>query len=254
MEFAICNVAAAPVRKEPNHRSEMVNQLLFGETMQVLEKKDEWFRIRTLYDDYEGWLTHHLVEEIDRTIALQPLEYVAISMLNMIQTPDGLMNVTMGSHLTGYHPNKKYLWREDFEYTGSVKNLKGVFNGASIERFAREWLNAPYLWGGKTIMGVDCSGFVQTVYKIFGIKLKRDAWQQAEQGNAVKNLSKAKEGDLAFFHNENGRLVHVGIILEGNRIAHASGKVRIDTIDEKGIVNSETGKRTHELHSTRRYF
>lgn len=254
MQFAICSVAAAAVRKEPNHRCEMVNQLLFGETIQVLEEKEEWRKIKSIYDGYEGWLTAHLICEIDEATAVQPLEYVAISMMNTVQTPGGLIHVTMGSQLTGYDPNKEYLWREDFEYCGSAKNLKDVFTGNSIIQFAREWLNAPYLWGGKTFLGVDCSGFVQTVYKVFGIKLKRDAWQQAEQGKRVENLSKAKEGDLAFFDNEEGRIIHVGIILEGSRIIHASGKVRIDSIDENGIVNSETGKRTHQLHSMKRYF
>lgn len=250
MEYAICTVAAAAVRKEPNHRSEMVNQLLFGETMQVLEEKEEWFKVRSTYDEYEGWLTYHLISEIDEQMATKPLEYVAISLLNVVQSPTGSMNVSIGSHLTGYHSQKEFLWNEDFVYTGSVKNLKGVYDGSSIARSAFDWLNAPYLWGGKTIFGVDCSGFAQTVYKIFGIKLKRDAWQQAEQGNAVSSLSKAKEGDLAFFHNESRRITHVGIVLEGNKIIHASGRVRIDTIDEKGIIR-EDGKRTHELHSIR---
>lgn len=251
MEYAICTVAAAAVRKEPNHRSEMVNQLLFGETMQVLEEKEEWFKVRSTYDEYEGWLTYHLISEIDEQMATKPLEYVAISLLNVVQSPTGLINISIGSHLTGYHPPNEFLWSEDYEYLGSVKNLNGVYDGSSIARSAFDWLNAPYLWGGKTIFGVDCSGFAQTVYKIFGIKLKRDAWQQAEQGNAVSSLSKAKEGDLAFFHNESRRITHVGIVLEGNKIIHASGRVRIDTIDEKGIIR-EDGKRTHELHSIRR--
>ena len=103
-------------------------------------------------------------------------------------------------------------------------------------------------------MGVDCSGFVQTVFKVLGIRLQRDAWQQAAQGIVVEDLSMSKEGDLAFFHNENGRVIHVGIVLSPNAIIHASGKVRIDRLDEQGIVNSENGKRTHQLHSMKRYF
>lgn len=252
MEYAICTVAAAPVRKEPSHKVEMVNQLLFGETMQVLEVKEEWLRIRSTYDDYEGWLTHHLIWEIDKQIALQPLEYVSVSALNLVLVSGSTMHVPTGSHLTSFHPNKEQLWNENFEYHGSVKNINGVFNGYSIIASAMEWLNAPYLWGGKTIMGVDCSGFVQTVFKLFGIKLYRDAYQQAEQGSQISKLRNVREGDLAFFQNEAGKVIHVGILMNNNKIIHASGKVRIDEIDEEGIINSENGKRTHRLHSIRR--
>ncbi len=253
MQYAICSVAAAPVRKEPSHRSEMTNQLLFGETMQVLEAKEEWFRVKSLYDDYEGWLTHHMISEVNEPVATKPLEYVAISDLNLLLFRGEVMKVTAGSHLTCFNIHTNELWTNEWEYRGSVKNIKGAFDSGDVVRHAIEWLNAPYLWGGKTLMGVDCSGFVQTVFKIFGIRLKRDAYQQAEQGTGI-NLSEAKAGDVAFFQNENGRVTHVGIVLENNQIVHASGKVRIDRLDEKGIVNKETGKRTHQLHSIRRVF
>jgi len=254
MQYAICTVPAAPVRKEPSHRTEMTNQLLFGETMQVLEAKDEWFKIKSLYDDYEGWLTYHLISEVNEQVATKPLEYVAISDLNLLLFKGNVMKITAGSHLTCFNVHTNELWSNEWEYRGSVKNVKGVFNGNDIVRSAHEWLYAPYLWGGKTLMGVDCSGFVQTVFKLFGIKLLRDAYQQAEQGMAVKSLENAKEGDVAFFHNENGRVTHVGILLNSTQIIHASGKVRIDTLDEQGIVNSDNGKRTHQLHSIKRYF
>jgi cell wall-associated NlpC family hydrolase len=254
MQYAICTVPAAPVRKEPSHRTEMTNQLLFGETMEVLEAKDEWFKIRSLYDDYEGWLTYHLISEVNEQVATKPLEYVAISDLNLLLFHGNVMKITAGSHLTCYNIHTNELWTGEWEYHGSVKNLKGAFTGNDIVRFADEWLNAPYLWGGKTFMGVDCSGFVQTVFKLFGVKLLRDAYQQAEQGMVVKSLEKAKEGDVAFFHNENGRVTHVGILLSSTQIIHASGKVRIDTLDEQGIVNRDNGKRTHQLHSIKRYF
>jgi cell wall-associated NlpC family hydrolase len=252
MDYAICSVPAAPLRKEPAHRSEMVSQLLFGETMQVMEIKDEWIRIKTIYDDYEGWLTHHLVSEVAKEIALQSLQYVAVEPLNEASGPDGAMKITSASHLVSYDPKKPYLWSEDYRYSGSVKEVSEAFTSASIIAFARKWLNAPYLWGGKTILGVDCSGFVQTVFKLFGVKLKRDAWQQAQQGETITSLSSAKEADLAFFQNEEGRIVHVGIVMEYQQIIHAAGKVRIDGLTSEGIINKDTGKRSHRLHSIRR--
>ena len=100
-------------------------------------------------------------------------------------------------------------------------------------------------------MGVDCSGFVQTVFKMLGVPLLRDAWQQQEQGTAVE-FPEMSEGDLAFFHNEKGRIVHVGIVLEGGKIMHASGKVRIDALTNEGIIHAQSGKQTHSLHSIKR--
>lgn len=254
MEYAICTVAAAPVRKEPHHRTEMVNQLLFGETLQVLEEKGEWFRITTIYDDYEGWLTNHFIAPLDKATAEAKHRYVTPHLINTVNLGDVGMSVPMGSFLVGFDEKTQLLWDSRYQYFGNFRDTTGGFDHNLFSATIDAWLNAPYLWGGKTFMGVDCSAFVQTVYKLLGIKLKRDAYQQAEQGWGVENLSKAKEGDLAFFHNENGKVIHVGIILAGSQIVHASGKVRLDVIDENGIINTETGKRTHELHSVRKYF
>jgi hypothetical protein len=254
MQYAICTVAAAPVRKEPSHRSEMINQLLFGETMQVLEEKEEWFKIRSLYDDYEGWLTHHLISALDERVAKADASYIASGLLNPITVPDQIINAPMGSALVGFDEETRSLWNEAYKYGGTYRDIRKPFDLDLLERTVNAWINAPYLWGGKTFMGVDCSGFVQTVFKVLGIHLKRDAYQQAEQGSRVESLSNAKAGDVAFFQNENGRVTHVGIMLDVDHIIHASGKVRIDRLDEQGIVNTENGKRTHSLHSMKRYF
>ena len=253
MQYAICTVAAAPVRKEPSHRSEMTNQLLFGETMEVLESKEEWFRIRSAYDNYEGWLTHHLISETDEATFKSGVNYFATALINPVTLPDQLINAPMGSALVGFDEETRLLWDERYKYHGTYKNITKPFDAELLHKTAHAWINAPYLWGGKTLMGVDCSGFVQTVYKVLGIRLQRDAYQQAEQGVPV-HLSEAKTGDLAFFHNKNGRVIHVGLVLNGQQIIHASGKVRIDRLDEQGIVNSENRKRTHQFHSVRRYF
>jgi cell wall-associated NlpC family hydrolase len=116
-----------------------------------------------------------------------------------------------------------------------------------------QYLNTPYLWGGRSPFGIDCSGFTQIVFKLCDMKLNRDAYQQATQGTPVESIEKAKEKDLAFFKNDEGRIVHTGIILSGNKIIHASGKVHIDTIDEKGIFNGETKQHSHQLAAIRRF-
>ncbi|MFL5809165.1 MAG: NlpC/P60 family protein [Flavisolibacter sp.] len=249
MRYAICTVPAAAVRKDDAHRSEMVNQLLFGEVMEILEEKGDWLRIRSIYDDYEGWLTNHLVTDAEQDIAKAPLQYVTEGLINNIQFKEQLLIVPMGSTLPGFNEHTTLFWNGEFK--GPFRRVANTFEISELINTAEEWLNVPYLWGGKTLMGVDCSGFVQTVFKLYDIHLKRDAYLQAEQGKAIE-LKDAETGDVAFFNNEKGRITHVGIMMNSDQIIHASGKVRIDGMSEKGIVNSENGKKTHAFHSLRR--
>lgn len=252
MKYNICTVAAAPLRKEAAHRSEMTSQLLFGETMEVLETDGEWLRIRSLYDDYEGWLTNHLVSEVGEGIATAPQPYIATGLINSITLPQELVNAPMGASLTGFDEETRLLWDEQHKYHGTYRNTSTPYNRNLLERTIQGWINAPYLWGGRTFMGVDCSGFVQVVFKVMGIPLRRDAYLQAEQGEPVASLDDASTGDLAFFHNDKGRITHVGLLLNNHTIMHAAGKVRIDRIDKEGIVRSDDGRRTHQLNMVRR--
>lgn len=254
MEYALCAVSAAAVRSEPTHRSEMTNQLLFGETAQVLESKEEWYKIKSLYDSYEGWITHHMLQAIDEKMAIEPCPFVSTGLLNPLTLPDQLVNLPMGSSLTGFDVETRLLWDGIHKYHGTYRNVKQSFNTDLLWQMIHLWINAPYLWGGRTFLGVDCSGFVQVVYKVLGISLLRDAYQQATQGKEIKDVKKVSVGDLAFFHNEKGKIIHVGILLTDQKIIHASGKVRVDKLDEVGIINRGTKTRTHELHSIRRYF
>lgn len=254
VQFAICTVSVAPVRKEAAHRSEMISQVLFGETMQVLQEEKEWLKVKCLFDGYEGWLTNHLVTPIDEKKATAKNSYVSTGLLNHVTTTDQLFNLPMGSSLTGYDEETRLLWDEHFKYHGTFRNTEKPFNKSLFLNTIQPWMNAPYLWGGKTFMGVDCSGFAQTVFKVLGIPLLRDASQQVTQGSVVADVAQSKNGDLAFFNNEEGKIVHVGIVLEGGRIVHAAGKVRMDTLTNSGIIIQESGKQTHHLHSIKRMF
>ena len=249
MNFAICRVPAAPVRREPSHRSEMVNQLLFGETMEVLEENGAWLKIISTCDRYEGWVTFHLVEPANSHLAENPARYVSSQLVSNITSGSGNFLIPGGSFLAEFDEKSGKLWNAEFQFKGDYADASAA-RPEKLISVARQWINVPYLWGGKTLMGIDCSGFVQTVFRICGIHLKRDAWQQEEQGTLV--TGEALEGDVAFFHNDQGRVVHVGILVSPHQIIHASGKVRIDELNETGIQNNELKKLTHHLHSIKR--
>jgi cell wall-associated NlpC family hydrolase len=255
MQYAVIAVPAAPVRRKARHQREMVSQLLFGETVEVLKEKDRlWVKVRSLHDGYEGWMTRTLLQETDEKEATTISEFVTADMLNTIFINDKKMNIPLGSSLPGFTGEKGKSGGLEYHFTGNVTNRKQVQpNADTVNLLTAQWLNAPYMWGGRTIFGVDCSGFVQVNYKMMGIDLSRDAWQQAQQGSTIKKLKDAVCGDLAFFDDKE-EIVHVGILLGPEQIIHASGKVRIDTIDKKGIINRDTGQRTHLLRSIKRYW
>lgn len=220
-----------PLRTEKTSQSELCTQLLFGESYQVLEQEGEWLRIKNQIDGYEGWLNQ--TQYFSRK---EEFECFRIC-------------------------NFPYFFDEDYGYlpTGSLFLKKGnlpsnllVKPDKPFSDFAMQFLNAPYLWGGKSFMGIDCSGFVQVVYSCFGVDLPRDAKQQALLGETVDFVSEARECDLAYFANKEGKITHVGICLSTGKIIHASGKVRIDELDSFGIFNTETGKHTHELKLIKR--
>ena len=175
MAYAICTVPVAPVRTESAHRSEMSNQLFFGDTMEILEEKDEWIRIRSIFDEYEGWLTNHLITPINESIALSYTTHMAPELVNVIQFRGEVMNIPLCSPLNGFDTETGKLWDESIIFQGEARKLPASTDETQIIETAMLWLNAPYLWGGKTFMGVDCSGFVQTVFKVNDIKLLRDA-------------------------------------------------------------------------------
>ena len=254
MDLAICAVPAAPVRKERSHKVEMVNQLLFGEKMFVHRKKNNWWQIQSCHDNYEGWVRNNLVVLIDEAPGHQNRDCITAELFNVV-TLDGVrMNIPAACNLPALSKEQGFIGNASYKYVGnSIRRDEVRPSGEMVRSLALQWLNAPYLWGGRTAMGVDCSGFVQVIMKMMGLDLLRDARQQVGQGIKVKSLTDARTGDLAFF-DKRGKITHVGILLDPQQIIHASGQVRIDRIDEKGIINTTTGKRTHLLAAIRRYW
>jgi gamma-D-glutamyl-L-lysine dipeptidyl-peptidase len=260
MEYAVISVPAAPVRRKPGHRKEMVNQLLFGEKVCLLKSKGElWVKVRSLHDGYEGWMTNTLLLPIDKKEAMTAVPWAATGLLNSISLNESGMQVPVGASIPFFNDQpedvpleKGKLGEVPFTYYGQVENIYTQKPGLPLlEKLVLPWMNVPYLWGGRTPLGVDCSGFTQVIYKLMGIDLPRDAWQQAQTGTPVKKFSEVQPGDLAFFNNKED-IVHVGILLGNGGIIHASGKVKIDKIDKKGVMDAATGKRILSLKAVRR--
>lgn len=255
MKFAVIAVPAAPVRKKAEHRSEMMNQLLFGESVEIIKKKKKlWVKVRSLHDGYEGWMTDTLLAGVSEEDARSFPGYVTKDHMTVVAFDSGNMIVPAGSGLRGWTGENGQIGNRNFVLKADALRRNGEPAGSNrLLELTTAWLNAPYLWGGRTIFGVDCSGFVQVNFKMMGIDLPRDAWQQACGGKPVKKLADAICGDLAFFDDKE-EIVHVGILLNNEKIIHASGRVRIDQIDKKGIINGDTGKRTHSLKAIKRIF
>ena len=229
--FGICTLSAISVRKEPRHESELVTEMLFNDLYEVVENRGEWLYIKMQYDGYEGWiraLQHFDIQE-DTYNKLATREHYVVN--NPVELYDSKI-LSFGT--TIYSSEKKCIEENSF-----------INNALSL-------LDVTYRWGGRTVFGIDCSSFVQLCAKTIGIRLPRDASQQMEYGEDVYFLAEAQPGDLAFFENEEHKIIHVGIVLDGEKIIHASGKVRIDSLDQTGIFNKELGRHTHFLGAIKR--
>ncbi len=256
MSYAACCVPVAPVRLEPDHRSEMVSQLIFGECCIItIVEKNGWVKIVNKLDAYTGWCEQSHFQEIDDTQYYVEENDFTAEWVNQVDYNGHQMWVPFGSSLTAMKNGNVFWRRNTVHYSGKVWNpVTAKRDAKTIKQLAFKFLNSPYLWGGKSVFGVDCSGFTQSVYKMLNIHLFRDSQQQATQGELVAFLQQAHCGDLAFFDDEEGRIIHVGMLLNANEIIHSAGKVRIDKIDNEGIVHAETGQRTQKLRIIRRYF
>ena len=242
MQYGICNLSIVPLRLEPSDTCELVSQVLYGEFFKVLEKRKKWSKIRLSFDKYEGWIDNNQYLEIDENqyqILKKQHPILSTDLVEFIQDSDQkLQTITIGSTLNG-------IAILNHKFDGN--STQSIHPKANIIKTAFTFLNAPYLWGGKTPFGIDCSGFTQMVYKLNGFKLLRDASQQATQGQALSFIEESEPGDLAFFDNNEGSIIHVGIIMEDNYIIHAHGKVRIDRLDHSGIYNIDRNCHTHKL-------
>ena len=250
--YGICNLSIVPCRKEPADASEMVTQLLFGDHFQILEVQGSWLRIKIAYDGYECWIDKKQMLPIQQPTydILDASQIDTCNELVQVVTDKKtglLFPIVLASTLPNLDDGECMVENQTYSYDGAYISGKLPFTKNGIVDVAMMYLNAPYLWGGKTPFGIDCSGLTQMVYKLNGIKIPRDAYQQAELGETLSFVEEAEPGDLAFFDNAEGRIVHVGIVMENHKIIHASGNVRIDGFDHQGIFNNDKKDYTHKL-------
>jgi hypothetical protein len=245
---AFCKAGIAPVRAEANDRSEIVTQLLFGELVEILEVNNQWLHIRSFMDGYEGWIDYKQVQDVREKEFSRWLDGLVVehSEFRIIEGPEGKQILPKGF----FRPSDSQETFNIGKSTYHFLNEEDEFPSSIID-FAKSYLNAPYLWGGKTMFGIDCSGFMQQIHRVFDYQLPRDASQQVELGLEI-DFEEREAGDLAFFISDAGNIHHVGLLVEKNEIIHAHGYVRIDDFDKHGITRKIDGVLSHRLHSIKR--
>jgi gamma-D-glutamyl-L-lysine dipeptidyl-peptidase len=254
--FGICRLSVIPVRAEPSDKAEQVTQLLFGEHYEIKELTSDkkWMNIHMNIDHYEGWIdskqntfiTTDFFEYLNRTELKISIDLTSSLLLN--KSP---LMILLGS-IIPISGSELFRMEEQLAFNGEAKSIGMKRDFEFLKNIAYKYLNAPYMWGGKTPFGIDCSGFTQMVFRISGYLLLRDAHQQANQGKAVNRFEEGKTGDLVFFKNADEKINHVGILLNDSKIIHASGKVRIDTVSSEGIFSADTILKTHKFSHLRR--
>lgn len=251
MELFICVNVFVPLRSGPSHKAEMLSQVVFGEKYRIIDEIGHWYKIETVFDNYTGWIDiNHLQQEEEEK---DQKGYVLNRSLLCYKEDKTKLVLEAGCEM--YDPDFE---NKVFHAGGRTYSVSDNFNPSfikineSIADSALRFINSPYVWGGRLPSGIDCSGFCQLVYKIRGVKIPRDSWQQAEAGTNISFIEETRPGDLVFFDNERGRISHVGMILSHGLVIHASGRVRIDTIDHQGIYKNEIGEYSHKLRTIRR--
>ncbi len=258
MNYGISGLSLIPVRREPSEKSEMVTQILFGEFFEIFEQMVGWSHVKLAWDDYEGWVDSKMITSLnERTFKKLKKKPFAVTgdIINIVPTYNGQnLMLVAGSTLPIWRPYLKEftIGKETHKAGGKIFYKKPSAPRDVVISQALKYFNAPYLWGGRSPFGIDCSGLTQVVYKMTGIPIPRDASQQVKVGVALGFVDEAQPGDLAFFDDEEGNIVHVGIIWKRNKIIHASGKVRIDNVDQFGIFNVDLKRYTHKMRVMKR--
>ena len=251
MEKYICENVFVPLRSGPSHKTEMLSQILFGEKYSVIDRAGTWMKIETIFDNYQGWIDMDHLQH-------SPVEdgasgHVLNRSLLCYKNDKTKMILEAGCEIFNPDFEKKTFFAGNNQYT-TINDFNNSYISTtdSLADTAMKYINSPYIWGGRIPSGIDCSGLTQLTYKIHGIPIPRDSWKQAEAGKSIDFIDQAEPGDLVFFDNDRGKISHVGMILSKGLVIHASGRVRIDSIDHQGIFKPEIKGYSHRLRMIRR--
>lgn len=249
MDQFICQHLFIPLRTAPSHRAEMGSQILFGERYEIVDTAGSYSRIRLLFDDYHGWIDNDHVIHIEADSRALHTTLAEDTLVRPGNNPDLILPA--GSELYNITADRMGFTSGTLRFRSGKPLVTAPLTGDPASTASR-YLNIPYLWGGRTYMGMDCSGLVQTVYKVHGVSLPRDSFLQAETGRTINMLSEALPGDLLFFDNKQGRITHVGMLHSEGTVIHCSGSVRLDMIDHQGIFRRDINRYTHRLRIIKR--
>ena len=265
ISYAIVLHSVVPVRSAPDEGAEQETQLLFGETCKIIDEVPRWYKIKNDYDGQEGWVDFKMITKMTEK---EYEDYTSSDLTAMVKMPMAYavsegngqtFPLTAGTRLSNYKDGRFSVLGSKFVIDPEMVAEQPLeLTKENFMQVVRYFLNIPYLWGGKNCMGMDCSGFSGVVLSLFGKRLLRNAREQVYQGTEVGFLSEAQCGDLVFFDHrsrnpELTNISHVGILLSPDTVIHCSGRVKVERIDTNGIIETESGKYSHDLRAIRRY-
>lgn len=250
--------AVAQLRNEASHKAELISQLLFGETAWVINETKDFYKLQCQFDSYEGWVHKNQVTVVHDNILKNIPTYYTQFATTRVKINGKSLSVPFGSCMYTT-PNASLVLNDiytiEFEFGNLKENIvtAPILSDESFKNFKKAYQSTPYLWGGKSALGIDCSGLVQQFFKLVDINLPRDAKDQALLGTDIGFLQEVKLFDVAFFDDEEGNIIHTGILVNPSTILHAYGSVREDTIDVAGIIHADNKQRTHKLRCIKRF-